>query len=221
MGRNSPPVCVTVPEPRPACATPSRFVWYATPSAGRHDGPCGRQAGPAHAAGVPPPVTAGDERGADRPLRAPGRARLGHRPGRPAPAPAAVPPPAGAVSAADLLRTAAPGGGRLWPADPLRARGPAANRLRSGGRPGARLAERLRVGTSRMTLLRLVRAAPDPPTSTAADGAAPRVVGGAPGCPGGDPRGGPRGGVPPPPRGPGGGPPPGPKPPPPASTDAA
>ena len=47
-----------------------------------------------------------------------------------------------------------------------------------GGRPGARLAVRLRVGTSRMTLLRLVRAAPDPATAGTGIGtAAPRVLG--------------------------------------------
>ena len=43
--------------------------------------------------------------------------------------------------------------------------------LALGGRPGARLAERLAVPVSRMSLLRLIRAIPDPPVTT------PRVLG--------------------------------------------
>lgn len=52
-----------------------------------------------------------------------------------------------------------------------------------GGRPGARLADRLHVGGSRMTLLRLVRAAPEPSVSgggeatDTADGTGPRHLG--------------------------------------------
>jgi transposase len=46
-----------------------------------------------------------------------------------------------------------------------------------GGRPGARLAARLRLGGNRMTLLRLVRAAPDPPGTGTATQAAPRHLG--------------------------------------------
>ena len=55
-----------------------------------------------------------------------------------------------------------------------------------GGRPGARLTNRLHLGGSRLTLLRLVRAAPDPPlsgtgdltdTADPADGTGPRHLG--------------------------------------------